>query len=250
MPLAHLDLAALRRWVITARADLAAYADALNDLNVFPVPDGDTGSNLLMTMSDAVDELDRRAPETIVIATAAMAAATLTAARGNSGVILSQLSRGVSEVVEAAGGQQIGGHQLALALTRAAQLAHDGVSAPVPGTILTVAEAAGSAATDADSVTADLVGVVDAAVKGAGDALLRTRIDNPVLCRAGVVDAGGAGYLLVLEALQRVIHGDGGLATTGENSRTGCGSARTAQVRWICRLTAVITHRLTARHTR
>lgn len=215
MPLAHLDLAALRRWVITARADLAAYAEELNDLNVFPVPDGDTGSNLLMTMSDAVDELDQRAPETIVTATAAMAEATLTAARGNSGVILSQLSRGVSEVVEEAGDREIGGHQLALVLARAAQLAHDGVSAPVPGTILTVAEAAGSAAAVADAVTADLVGVVDAAVQGAGDALVRTRIDNPVLCRAGVVDAGGAGYLLVLEALQRVIHGEGGLATTG-----------------------------------
>ncbi len=215
MPLAHLDLAALRRWVITARTDLAAYADALNDLNVFPVPDGDTGSNLLMTMSDAVDELDRRAPETLVTATAAMAEATLTAARGNSGVILSQLSRGVSEVVEAADGGQLGGHQLALVLARAAQLARDGVSAPVPGTILTVAEAAGSAAADADAATADLVGVVDAAVKGSGEALLRTRLDNPVLSRAGVVDAGGAGYLLVLEALQRVIHGEGGLATTG-----------------------------------
>lgn len=215
MPLAHLDLAALRRWVITARADLAAYAEALNSLNVFPVPDGDTGSNLLMTMSDAVDELDRQAPEDLVTGTAAMAEATLTAARGNSGVILSQLSRGVSEVVEAAGDQEIAGHQLALVLARAARLAQDGVSAPVPGTILSVATAAGAAATDADSTDADLAGVVDAAVKGAGEALLRTRIDNPVLARAGVVDAGGAGYLLVLEALQRVIHGAGGLATTG-----------------------------------
>jgi uncharacterized protein len=214
MPLAHLDLAALRRWVITARADLAAYADALNGLNVFPVPDGDTGSNLLMTMSDAVDELDRRAPEDMVAGTAAMSDATLTAARGNSGVILSQLSRGVSEVVAAADGQELGGHQLALVLTRAAQLAQDGVSAPVPGTILTVAEAAGTAANRVAS-SADLAGVVDAAVQGAGEALLRTRIDNPVLCRAGVVDAGGAGYLLVLEALQRVIHGTGGLARTG-----------------------------------
>lgn len=231
MPLAHLDLAALRRWVITARADLAAYAEALNALNVFPVPDGDTGSNLLMTMSDAVDELDRRAPEDLVAATAAMADATLTAARGNSGVILSQLSRGVSEVVAAAGGREIGGSQLAEVLARAAQLAQDGVSAPVPGTILTVATAAGEAATEAAGAAADLAGVVDAAVKGAGDVLLRTRIDNPVLSRAGVVDAGGAGYLLVLEALQRVVHGAGGLATTaGEQpewlriSRTGKGS--------------------------
>lgn len=238
MPLAHLDLAALRRWVITARADLAAYAEALNALNVFPVPDGDTGSNLLMTMSDAVDELDQRAPESILSATAAMAEATLTAARGNSGVILSQLSRGVSEVVEAAGGEPIGGHQLALVLARAAQLAQDGVSAPVPGTILTVADAAGSAAMSADAAAADLVEVVDASVRGAGEALLRTRIDNPVLCRAGVVDAGGAGYLLVLEALQRVIHGEGGLATTGGEEpdwlRTAKDSAGTADLPTEC----------------
>ncbi|GGB39857.1 dihydroxyacetone kinase [Flexivirga endophytica] len=215
MPLAHLDLAALRRWVITARADLAAYAEALNSLNVFPVPDGDTGSNLLMTMSDAVDEIDRRAPETLVSATRDMAQATLTAARGNSGVILSQLSCGVSEVVEADGGETLAAHQLARVLTRAAQLAQDGVSVPVPGTILTVAAAAASTAERADGAGADLVGVIDAAVAGAGEALLRTRIDNPVLCRAGVVDAGGAGYLLVLEALQRVVHGEGGLAVTG-----------------------------------
>ncbi|WP_446665474.1 DAK2 domain-containing protein [Flexivirga sp. B27] len=211
MPLELLDLAALRRWVITARADLAAYAEALNGLNVFPVPDGDTGSNLLMTMSDAVDELDRRAPDTIAAATAEMASAMLTAARGNSGVILSQLSRGVSEVVAADGGA-LGGHQLARVLSRAAELAQDGVSAPVPGTILTVADAAARSADRTDRRGAGLLEVIDQAVAGAAAALLRTRIDNPVLCRAGVVDAGGAGYLLVLEALQRVVHGVGGLA--------------------------------------
>lgn len=212
MPLAHLDLAALRRWVITARADLAAYAEVLNGLNVFPVPDGDTGSNLLMTMRDAVDELDRRAPDTIATATAALAQAALTAARGNSGVILSQLSRGVSEVAAADGGETLGAHQLVQVLVRAAQLARDGVSAPVPGTILTVADAAARAAAD-DSDT-DLSGIIDRAVEGAAQALLRTREENPALRRAGVVDAGGAGYLLVLEALQRVIHGEGGLAVT------------------------------------
>lgn len=213
MPLAHLDLAALRRWVLTARADLAAYAEALNTLNVFPVPDGDTGSNLLMTMSDAVDEIDRQAPETIEAATAEMAQAALTAARGNSGVILSQLSRGVSEVIAAHGGEALGAEQLARVFARAAALALDGVSAPVPGTILTVADAAARSASAACDPGATLVDVIDSAVEGAAEALLSTRDENPVLRRAGVVDAGGAGYLLVLEALQRVIHGEGGLAT-------------------------------------
>lgn len=212
MPLAELDLAALRRWVITARADLAAYAEDLNRLNVFPVPDGDTGSNLLMTMSDAVDEIDATAPEALDTAAAAMAGAMLTAARGNSGVILSQLARGVSEAVEAGGDRPLGPQDLAQVLTRASQLAQDGVSTPVPGTILTVAAAAGTAARAAGST--DLSGVVDAAVDAARDALLSTRTENPVLLSAGVVDAGGAGYLVVLEALQRVIHGEGGLAST------------------------------------
>lgn len=214
MPLAQLDLAALRRWVITARADLDAYAEALNDLNVFPVPDGDTGSNLLMTMSDAVEVIDDEAPGDIRAATAAMARATLVSARGNSGVILSQLARGVAEVVSEAGQQPLDGAQLAAVLTRAAELAEGGVSAPVPGTILTVAAAAAEAAAAASGSGAALPDVVDTAVSAAADALLRTRTDNDVLRRAGVVDAGGAGYLVVLEALQRVVRGEGGLATT------------------------------------
>jgi len=214
MPLAELDLAALRRWVISARADLDAYAEALNALNVFPVPDGDTGSNLLMTMRDAVDALDDEAPEDIGTATAAMARGMLVAARGNSGVILSQLARGVAEVVSEAGSQPLGPDRLAAVLTRAAELAQDGVSAPVPGTILTVAAAAAEAAHRASDAGADLAQVVGRAVASASAALLRTRTENDVLRRAGVVDAGGAGYLVVLEALQRVVHGEGGLATT------------------------------------
>lgn len=215
MPLDRLDLAALRRWVITARADLDAYAEPLNALNVFPVPDGDTGSNLLMTMSDAIDAMDEEAPDDIGGAAAAMARATLVAARGNSGVILSQLARGVDEVVAGAGPRSLDAAQLAAVLVRAAELAEDGVSVPVPGTILTVADAAAAAARRASDSGAGLTGVIDAAVRGATDALLRTRTENDVLLQAGVVDAGGAGYLLVLEALQRVVRGEGGLATTG-----------------------------------
>ncbi|NNG40317.1 DAK2 domain-containing protein [Flexivirga sp. ID2601S] len=212
MPLAQLDLVALRRWVITARADLAAYAEALNRLNVFPVPDGDTGSNLLLTMSEAIDQLGTDGPGDLRDATATMARATLVAAHGNSGVILSQLARGVNEVVSQVEGDALDGHDLAAVLSRASQLARDGVSRPERGTMLTVAGAAASAAVSADSGGADLPGVVDAAVNGAGAALLRTRTEHEVLRRAGVVDAGGAGYLLVIEALQRVVRGEGGLA--------------------------------------
>lgn len=212
MPLAHLDLVALRRWVITARADLAAYADALNHLNVFPVPDGDTGTNLLMTVDGALAQLGDEAPSDIQHAAATMSEATLTSARGNSGVILSQLTRGIADVLEEVDDDTLDGHHVAAILSRAARLARDGVSRPEGGTVLSVASAAASAAVAADAAGADLAGVVDAAVAGAGEALIRTRTEHEVLRRAGVVDAGGAGYLLVIEALQRVVRGDGGLA--------------------------------------
>ena len=210
MPLAHLDLLALRQWVITARAGLAAYADELNQLNVFPVPDGDTGSNLLMTIDCALEQLGSKVPLDVRSAADTMARATLTSARGNSGVILSQLTRGVAEVVAQIDTDELNGHHIAAILSRASQLACAGVSRPEAGTVLTVAGAAASAATVADAGGASLLGVVDAAVADAGDALMRTRTEHEVLRRSGVIDAGGAGYMLAIEALQRVVRGDSG----------------------------------------
>src|SRR5699024_1804411 len=99
MPLARLDVVALRRWVVTARADLAAHAATLDRLNVYPVPDGDTGTNLLLTMDQALHTLAEEAPTDLAPAAETLARATLVAARGNSGVILSQLVRGVAQVV-------------------------------------------------------------------------------------------------------------------------------------------------------
>lgn len=215
-PLQHLGLPALRRWLVTARADIAAYAAVLNELNVFPVPDGDTGSNLLLTMTGALEAVDAQAPTDLTEAAQALSTEALIAAHGNSGAIISQLARGVADVLVRTGGAELDGHDLASALSRAAQLARDSVARPEPGTMISVAGAAASAAVAADAGAAQLAGVIDAAVAAASDALLRTRTEHPVLRQAGVVDAGGAGYLLVLEALQRVVRGAGGLPRSPE----------------------------------
>lgn len=207
MPLARLDVVALRRWVVTARADLAAHAATLDRLNVYPVPDGDTGTNLLLTMDQALHTLAEEAPTDLAPAAETLARATLVAARGNSGVILSQLVRGVAQVVVELDRATLDGADLAAVLRRASDLARRGVGEPVEGTMLTVAEAAATGAQEAVAHGGDLAAVADAAVTAATVALIATREQLEVLRRAGVVDAGGAGYLVVIEALQRVVHG-------------------------------------------
>ncbi len=210
MPLERLDVVALRRWVVGARADLAAHAGALDRLNVYPVPDGDTGTNLLLTMDQALHTLAEEAPTELAPAAETLAQATLVAARGNSGVILSQLVRGVAQVVGELDRASLDGDDLAAVLRRASDLARQGVGEPVEGTMITVAEAAARGAEEAIGRAHDLVSVADAAVSAATVALIATREQLDVLRRAGVVDAGGAGYLVVIEALQRVVHGVAG----------------------------------------
>ena len=209
MALAALDLDALRRWVVTARTDLAANAQYINKLNVFPVPDGDTGTNLLMTVDGAMGSLTFSQPDDLAAAARDLAQATLLAARGNSGVILSQLARGVAEVLAESCDQQVTAAQLADALQRAANHAWRSVSSPVGGTILTVAAAAADAA--AMHAGGTLTEVIEAAVGAAEVALVNTTDELPALREAGVVDAGGAGYVLVLDSLRRVVESDSGL---------------------------------------
>ncbi|GAB3578873.1 DAK2 domain-containing protein [Calidifontibacter terrae] len=209
MALATLDLFALRRWVVVARTDLAQFADRINALNVFPVPDADTGTNLLLTLDGAMGSLTFEDPDDLGAAANDLATATLMAARGNSGVILSQLARAVAEVLTASADGCIGPADLARALRRASDYAWRSVSSPVEGTILTVAAAAADGAELADS--ASLTAVVDGAVASAKAALLHTTDQLEALRAAGVIDAGGAGYLLILESLQRVVESDTGL---------------------------------------
>ncbi|WP_186526149.1 DAK2 domain-containing protein [Leekyejoonella antrihumi] len=207
MTLTQLDVVALRRWVVTARADLSTHAASLDRLNVFPVPDGDTGTNLLITMDRALHTLAEEAPTQLGPAAQALAQATLVAARGNSGVILSQLVRGVAQVVSELDRAALDGRDVAAVFQRASDLARRGVGDPVEGTMLTVAAAAAEGARRAAESSGRLVDVVDSAIDAASVALLATREQLEVLREAGVVDAGGAGYLLVIQALQRVVHG-------------------------------------------
>jgi DAK2 domain fusion protein YloV len=217
--LERLDARSARRWAVATRAAFAAHRAEIDDVNVFPVPDGDTGTNLYMTLDSALEAAREASPGSDPAATptladdaAALARATLLAARGNSGVILSQLVRGLSEVIAEAttggdGVEGIDGPTLAVAVRRASDRAYAGVSRPVEGTILTVAASAASAAELAAATGADLYAVAHASLAAARVALADTTAQLPSLARAGVVDAGGMGYVLVLEALERVIAG-------------------------------------------
>lgn len=208
--LSELDLAALRRWLVAARTDLATHAAALDRLNVFPVPDGDTGTNLRVTVQQAVRMLAAADATSLTEAAAVLARAMLVSARGNSGVILSQLVRGLASVVEETGGRPLDGPALTAALRAASDLAWSGVARPVEGTILSVARAAAEGAEAVGGGSLD--DVTQGAVDAARSALQSTPRQLETLREAGVVDAGGAGYLLVLEALLRVVRGEHGLA--------------------------------------
>lgn len=215
--LTHLDATAARRWAVLSRAALAAHRREIDALNVFPVPDGDTGTNLFLTLDAAMGAARDHAamadtPTGLAEAADALAGATLLAARGNSGVILSQIVRGLAQVVSAEGGA-LDGPGLARALRRASELASASVTRPAPGTILSVAsdaaDAASRAASSPDPVDASLYAVSRAALASAREALARTTEELPELSAAGVVDAGAMGYVLLLEALDSVVSGAG-----------------------------------------
>jgi uncharacterized protein len=199
-----LDAAAVRRWYRLSLAALQASRAEIDSLNVFPVADSDTGTNLYQTLLSAVEAADdERADNTDLAATAtAMARLSLLGARGSSGVILSQLLRGVGEVL-AAQRRPARGRALTEALERAVELAYAAVAQPVEGTMLTVVRAAADAARAAAS---DDLGIVTAAAVRAGhDALARTPDQLDVLRRAGVVDAGGTGIVVLLDVLDQVV---------------------------------------------
>ena len=194
-----LDAGAVRAWCAAGREALAAARAEIDDLNVYPVPDGDTGTNLLLTM-EAVDAAVQAAPAALVPTVRAMAHAALMGARGNSGVILSQLLRGLAEALEQDGSAQ----GVRLGLARAAELAYAAVASPVEGTILTVARECAEAVAACDG---DLAAVVREARSAADLSLARTPQLLPQLEAAGVVDAGGRGLCVLLEALERVVTG-------------------------------------------
>ncbi|MEU7901907.1 DAK2 domain-containing protein [Actinoplanes sp. NPDC049118] len=203
-----LDAAAIRRWCGGGLASLRAHQHEIDQLNVYPVPDGDTGTNLVLTLTSAQQALDEPPALSGEVAEAAeqtplgrtmrrMARGALLGARGNSGVIVSQILRGMADAF--ATSVAVRGGELARALRTASEAAYAAVAKPVEGTVLSVvaaaADGAGRIASD------DLIAVARAAARAAAEALARTPQQLPILARAGVVDAGGRGLVLLLEAL-------------------------------------------------
>ena len=202
----HLDAARLAATVREYKEALAAHREPINRLNVYPVPDGDTGTNMALTMTSVVDDLDA-AGDDLASVCKAISHGSLMGARGNSGVILSQVLRGMVAVVGEAGGCD--GPTLARALRAAADAAYQAVMRPVEGTILTVVRCSAEAAEAAVAADAgaSLVAVLDAARDAGAEALARTPDLLPVLAEAGVVDAGATGFLLLVDALLAVVDG-------------------------------------------
>ncbi len=201
-----LDAVLLRDWANAALQAVGAARAEIDALNVFPVPDGDTGTNLYLTLESAVQAAAGVPDDDLRAIARALNRGALLGARGNSGVILSQLIRGVTGVTPAVGtGRSHGGEAFRQALQRAAELAYAGVAAPVEGTILTVARLAAEAADQEPSD--DLCDVVTAAANGAREALARTPDLLPALRAAGVVDAGGRGLVVILDAFVEVVTG-------------------------------------------
>ncbi len=193
------------RAVVAGYADaLAAHKAAINLLNVYPVPDGDTGTNMALTLESVVAEVDA-AGEDLVSVCKAISHGSLMGARGNSGVILSQILRGITDAIRDE--PVIDGPVVARALTSASDAAYSAVMRPVEGTILTVIRESSSGAAAAASAGGSLVGVLEAARAAGAEALARTPELLPVLAEAGVVDAGGTGLLLLIDAALSVVDG-------------------------------------------
>ncbi|GAH24675.1 unnamed protein product, partial [marine sediment metagenome] len=188
----------LREMFAAATAWLEKSASDIDALNVFPVPDGDCGTNMLLTMRSSIEEA-YRAPDRSASAVAqAMANGALMGARGNSGVILSQIWRGLAQGL--AGKESFTGSDLAEALLQASTMAYKGLSNPVEGTILTVVrEASAAAQAQAASGNDDLISVMEATVSAANESVANTPSLLSVLREAGVVDAGGQGLYTLLD---------------------------------------------------
>ncbi len=195
-----------RRMVINAAASIELNKQALNDLNVFPVPDGDTGTNMSMTINAAAADLRKLDDPTLEKAAAAVASATLRGARGNSGVILSLLFKGINRRLK--GTTVCDGVVWAEALQEGVDAAYKAVMKPAEGTVLTVARLAAAHARQAAAENNHIEFVHAAAIEEAKRALANTVNQNPVLKKAGVVDAGGKGWLVALEAMMLALQGE------------------------------------------
>ena len=197
---------AFKQMIAFGAACVAQQKQAINDLNVFPVPDGDTGTNMSLTIQTAVNELKKSEPATVGEAAKITAGALLRGARGNSGVILSLLFRGISK--SAKGLVEMDGPALAAAMGEGVATAYGAVVKPAEGTVLTVSRLAAARAAQAAQENPSAEYVLEQAIAAGQETLAQTIDMNPVLKKAGVVDAGGKGYLIILDGMLRALRGE------------------------------------------
>ena len=198
--------AAFKEMVLFGAACIAGQKQSINDLNVFPVPDGDTGTNMYLTIQTACAELKKTEPTTIDDAAKVTARGLLRGARGNSGVILSLLFRGMSKSFK--GLAEADGAALAAAMQEGVATAYGAVMKPAEGTVLTVSRLAAQRAIEAAQENNCVEFVLEEALRAGEVTLAETVEMNPVLKKAGVVDAGGKGYLIILDGMLRCLRGE------------------------------------------
>ena len=195
-----------KQMVLFGAACITLERETINDLNVFPVPDGDTGTNMSLTIQTAAAELKKNQPATVSDAASITASALLRGARGNSGVILSLLFRGISKHLK--GMDEADGVLLAAAMKEGVATAYSAVMKPAEGTVLTVSRLAADRAVQAAEEGNSVEYVLQEAIHKGLETLEETIEMNPVLKKAGVVDAGGKGYLVILDGMLRALRGE------------------------------------------
>ena len=207
--------AMFKEMLLFGTVSIAQAQQAINDLNVFPVPDGDTGTNMSLTIQTAAQELKKIEPATVDQAASVTASALLRGARGNSGVILSLLFRGIAK--ELKGCKEADGAAFAAALQEGVAAAYNAVMKPAEGTILTVSRLAAERAVNAAEEHNSVEYVIEQAIAQGEITLAQTTDMNPVLKKAGVVDAGGKGFLLILGGMLSALRGEERPELTEEN---------------------------------
>ena len=209
--------AMFKEMLLFGTVSIAQAQQAINDLNVFPVPDGDTGTNMSLTIQTAAQELKKIEPATVDQAASVTASALLRGARGNSGVILSLLFRGISK--ELKGCKEADGAAFAAALQEGVAAAYNAVMKPAEGPILTVSRLAAERAVNAAEEHNSVEYVIEQAIAQGEITLAQTTDMNPVLKKAGVVDAGGKGFLLILGGMLSALRGEERPELTEENAQ-------------------------------
>ena len=209
--------AMFKEMLLFGTVSIAQAQQAINDLNVFPVPDGDTGTNMSLTIQTAAQELKKIEPATVDQAASVTASALLRGARGNSGVILSLLFRGIAK--ELKGCKEADGAAFAAALQEGVAAAYNAVMKPAEGTILTVSRLAAERAVNAAEEHNSVEYVIEQAIAQGEITLAQTTDMNPVLKKAGVVDAGGKGFLLILGGMLSALRGEARPELTAEDTQ-------------------------------